>query len=254
MYKKNIIGAVKIILLLFFSSYAYAKNVLIIGGNRGIGLALVETYIGAGDNVFVTYRDVAKSEELLKIKNERLKVSQIDLLQKDAIEQIKNNFGDKELDIIIYNAGMFGYKSNRGPVLDSEDWLYSFQVNVVSFVQLSYAMVENLLDGQDKKIVAISSRRGSNAVNIQDGYVGRYSYRSSKAALNSAGVALADDLRKHHISVYLLHPGRVATEMTKYQGITPAESAKNIKRVIDNMQLEHSGTFLDVGTGKILPW
>lgn len=52
-----------------------------------------------------------------------------------------------------------------------------------------------------QKIIAISSRRGSNSVNIEDNYKGRYAYRSSKAALNSAMVALVQDLKQNNITL-----------------------------------------------------
>jgi NAD(P)-dependent dehydrogenase (short-subunit alcohol dehydrogenase family) len=102
--------------------------------------------------------------------------------------------------------------------------------------------------------VAISSRRGSNSINIQDQYTGRYSYRSSKAALNSSLVALSLDLKDHAIGVYMLHPGRVATEMTKFKGMKPERSALLIKQTIDELQITETGKFIDVESKQELPW
>jgi NAD(P)-dependent dehydrogenase (short-subunit alcohol dehydrogenase family) len=48
------------------------------------------------------------------------------------------------------------------------------------------------------------------------------------AALNSSMVALAQDLKIKGITVIMLHPGRVATAMTKFEGIRPEDSASKI--------------------------
>ena len=99
----------------------------------------------------------------------------------------------------------------------------------------------------------ITSRRGSNATNIKDEYKGSYSYRLSKSAVNSALVALAMNLKKIGITVLVLHPGRVKTKMTKYQGMPPNESAALIQNTISLASFTDTGKFIDVQNFQVLP-
>ncbi|NQY44086.1 MAG: SDR family NAD(P)-dependent oxidoreductase [Legionellales bacterium] len=244
----------KLMFLVFFNSVAFSKQVLIIGGNHGIGLALTKIYLKDGYKVYSTYRNKEKSQDLLNIKNVKLQIIHTDLLDEDAVDNIKKFIGFNSIDIMIYNAGMFGYKSNRSPILETEDWLQSFKVNTIVPIQLTFAIRDNILKGKQKKVAFISSRRASNTVNIKDQYIGRYSYRSSKAALNSSIVALATEFKELDITAIILHPGRVATAMTKFDGILPIESAKKIKTVIDSISIKQTGSFIDVTTNSIISW
>ena len=83
---------------------------------------------------------------------------------------------------------------------------------------------------------------------------GRYGYRSSKAALNSIGVSMSHDLKERGIAVALLHPGYVATDMTKHRGsISPKESVHGLYQVLNSLTLENTGTFWNY-RGEVLPW
>ena len=81
-----------------------------------------------------------------------------------------------------------------------------------------------------------------------------YGYRMSKAAVNMAGASLAQDLSPKGISVVLLHPGYVKTDMTGHSGmIDTAESAEGLLTRIDELTLESSGEFRHMN-GEQLPW
>ncbi len=83
---------------------------------------------------------------------------------------------------------------------------------------------------------------------------GSYGYRMSKAALNMAGVSLSHDLKSRKISVALIHPGFVKTDMTGGNGhIEASESAAGILSRIDGLNLESSGSFWHQN-GEKLPW
>jgi NAD(P)-dependent dehydrogenase (short-subunit alcohol dehydrogenase family) len=76
----------------------------------------------------------------------------------------------------------------------------------------------------------------------------------SKVALNIIGVSLAHDLKPRGISVALLHPGLVGTDMIGRAGdVTPDESAALLVQRIDECNLDNSGTFWRAN-GEILPW
>lgn len=83
---------------------------------------------------------------------------------------------------------------------------------------------------------------------------GNYGYRMSKTAVNMAGVNLAHDLKPLGITVVLLHPGYVRTELARYNGfIDPPESVAGLIARLDAATLEETGTFWHA-EGYQLPW
>jgi len=97
----------------------------------------------------------------------------------------------------------------------------------------------------------ITSRMGSVADNSSGG---RYGYRMSKAALNIAAVSIAHDLHPKGVSVAIIHPGLVGTQMIGGFGdITPDQAASRIRQRIEELSLETSGTFWH-SNGDVLPW
>lgn len=243
-----------IFLTITLCSSLFARTVLITGGNRGIGLALVKEYLGYGDYVYTTYRCEENFSGLLGLENKRLTTIKVDFTDDNCEKIISNVIADNALDIIIHNAGFFAHKTNYAPILDKTEWLNSFKINAIVPVTLTLALLDNLRKGTDKKVIVISSRRGSNSINTQDKYIGRFAYRSSKAALNSAAIALSEFLKEDQITTIMLHPGRVATKMTKFDGIDPSQSAQNIISVISEVTLADSNKFIDAETNQILPW
>ncbi|BCA96246.1 hypothetical protein TUM19329_26070 [Legionella antarctica] len=83
-------------------------------------------------------------------------------------------------------------------------------VNCISVVKLSDALLPNLQASMDKNIIVISSRMGSISENDR----GRsYAYRTSKAALNCVMRSFAIDVKDKGVHVMLMHPGWVKTAM-----------------------------------------
>ena len=104
---------------------------------------------------------------------------------------------------------------------------------------------------KDKKIIFISSQMGS----IDDNYSGRfYFYRSSKSALNSAAKSLAIDWKDKNISVLMLHPGWVKTDMGGESAkLEIPDSIQHMIQVISDLNLETSGSFVNY-EGNKLEW
>ena len=81
-----------------------------------------------------------------------------------------------------------------------------------------------------------------------------YGYRMSKAAVNIAGVSLAQDLRSQGIAIYLLHPGYVRTDMTGGKGfIDTIESARGLIARMYELDISQTGSFWHM-SGEELPW
>lgn len=217
--------------------------ILITGAARGIGLALTRHFAARGDRVIALCRQ--PSEELAQLEGIRI-IDDIDVTA-DASEQKLQTLLDKlPLDVLIHNAGVMSYESLQDLSLDR--LRHQFEVNSIAPLRLTHALLTNLRNGS--KVVFITSRMGSIDDNSSGGM---YGYRMSKAALNMAAKSLSIDLKPLGISVGVLHPGLVATDLTGEQGIAPEQAAQQLVERIDALTLENSGQFFHAN-GSSLPW
>lgn len=218
-------------------------NIVITGANRGIGLALVQQYVGQGHTVYAVCRHA--SDELKQTGASI--VSGVNLLDVETLASGLSELQDISIDILINNAGVLAAESIT-------DWSpatieQQFRVNALGPVLVTQTLLTRLNAGA--KVIMITSRMGSMADNGSGGY---YGYRMSKAALNAAGVSLAKDLAPQGIAVAMLHPGYVQTEMVGYGGDISAETAaERLVSRIEELTLETSGCFQH-SNGEVLPW
>ena len=229
-------------------------TLLITGANRGIGLELCEQYLDADWQVHAACRDPNNATRLSVLADkypESLTVHTLDVSNAEQILSLKTELGDKPIDILFNNAGIYGSDSAEFGNTNTEDWLKTFNVNVISPMKMVEAFAENVALS-DKKIIAnMSSKMGSIADN---GSGGSYSYRSSKAALNMTMTSAAHDLKESGIAVVLLHPGWVRTTMGGPNGeLSSEESAISLRLTLSNVTLQDSGNFFDID-GSYIPW
>ncbi len=224
------------------------KNILITGANRGIGLKFAEI-LSANNNIYATARDITNADELKKFDN--VDLLELDLLDKDSIKSFCSELKDIPLDIIINNAGIFQDEQMEETILDPELWLDEIMINAVGPVVLSQKLKENIMSGNDKKIIFISSQMGSIDDNYSGGY---YFYRTSKSALNSAAKSLSIDWKADGISVLMLHPGWVRTDMGGSNAKLDIDtSVSKMLDVINSLDMSKTGAFLNY-EGKKLEW
>lgn len=220
-----------------------SHTVVVTGANRGIGLALVQEYLGRGDRVYALCR--APSEALLQTSAQI--VIGIDVASASVGQRLASALAEVKVDILINNAGILRDESLGG--IDYDSISEQFQVNAMGPLRVTEALAGQLPRGA--RVALITSRMGSVADNTSGG---RYGYRMSKAALNIAGVSLARDLKPAGVAVALLHPGYVQTDMVGNRGDIPAqEAAHRLVARIDELNLENSGTFWH-SNGEVLPW
>lgn len=218
------------------------NSVLITGTNRGIGLELCRQLVARGDGVIAVCRRASSDLQALNLRI----IEGIDVASHEGIISLQAQLGDVGLDWLINNAGILSTEALDN--LDFDAMERQFKVNALGPLRVSTALLPNLSAGS--KIGIITSRMGSVGDNTSGGY---YGYRMSKAAVNMAGRNLACDLRERQISVTLLHPGMVATEMTGGQGVSPSHSAKGLIERMDALNMSASGSFWHA-EGEQLPW
>lgn len=222
------------------------KNILITGANRGIGLELTKK-LAKQNQIFATTRTMSSDDELHSIENTN--VYQLDLLDDKSMDELIHRLDEVPIDLVINNAGIFHDEQFNG--LNHDLWLDEMKVNAISPISLTHRLKNNLVNGKDKKVVFISSQMGS----IDDNYSGNYYfYRSSKAALNASAKSISIDWKDDGISVLILHPGWVQTDMGgKTAKITVEESVSGMIDLINNHNLKDTGIFLNYA-GKKMEW
>jgi NAD(P)-dependent dehydrogenase (short-subunit alcohol dehydrogenase family) len=173
----------------------------------------------------------------------------VDVTSASSLADLAERLRGNRIDLLINNAGLLRQSSLEGIESELQDWRDQFEVNSLGPIRVTSVLRNHLNDGG--KVAIITSRMGSIADNTSGG---AYAYRMSKAAVNAAGVSLANEFRDRGIAVGLLHPGYVKTGMTGNTGHVDAdEAAAMLLERIDELDMGLSGSFRHAN-GDHLPW
>lgn len=215
---------------------------LVTGANRGIGLALCKALKDQGDQVIATCRNSALALDSLGVRVE----TGVDMANQQSIDALAGKLEGVTIDVAICNAGIWGHQTLED--MNFEEMQYVINVNAIGPLRIVSTLQNHFVKGS--KIALITSRMGS----IEDNTSGaRYDYRMSKAALNAAGKSLAIDLTSRDISVVMIHPGYVKTDMSPNGAVSAADAAAGILSRIGELNSGNSGRFLHQN-GEELPW
>lgn len=220
------------------------KNILISGTSRGIGYALVETFLSQGHKVISVSRS---SDHVISLQTRyphQLFPFTVDLSQNDTSIASELASLDLKIDAVINNAGQL---INRPFfVMSDQDWNAQFQANVMTTVRLIRSALPFMQ--QPSSIVNISSMGGFQG---SSKYPGLSSYSSMKGALSILTECLATELEKASIHVNALCLGAVQTEMLSqaFPGYSAPIDATTMASFIAHFALVDSSLF----NGKIIP-
>jgi NAD(P)-dependent dehydrogenase (short-subunit alcohol dehydrogenase family) len=224
-------------------------TVLITGASRGIGLEFVRQYAAAGWKVLACCRKPGTATELNKVTGD-VTVFALDVDDDANIAGLARQLKSVPIDVLINNAGISRPEATTLGQVSSEVWLQVFRTNAIAPLKMAEAFLPHLEAGKEKKLIAITSRLGS--IELNEG--GRYSYRSSKAALNSAWKSLAGDTAGKGMICVVFHPGWVQTDMGgKAAPVTPKQSVAGMAKLISGFGKKDNGTFRNYD-GESLPW
>ena len=225
------------------------SRVLITGASRGIGAELAKQYAAAGDDVIACVRDPEAAPGLADV-NGAVTVQQMDTGNPASIAAAAEAIGDGAIDILINNAGAVGGARQALDDLDLEEWHRTFDVNTIGPLLIARAFKSNLAASGDGKLMTLTSQLAASTWPMG----GMYLYSSSKAAVNKIVQALARDWKDEPITVALVHPGWVKTDMGgPHAAIGPDESASGIRSVIAGLSKADSGRFYK-WDGEIHAW
>ena len=239
------------------------KRMLVTGGNRGLGLKIVQQAVADGAHVVVVGRK--SSDELDALGWSVTVITGVDMCDDAAVKALPDRVG-APVDYVINNAGYFPGTA-EGETLASMDFpeqLKQIDVCAVGPLRVSSALYNAGKVSKDGgKIIIVTSQAGSvdwRFTQCPEG--GNYGHHMSRAACNIGGVLLALELKKAGVPVVLLHPGFNRTEMTaKYSHIWDiegaVESSVGAKRVLyESLRatMEQTAKFINCEDGLEIPW
>jgi short-subunit dehydrogenase len=225
------------------------KNALITGANKGIGLEFVRQLKNKGYYIFGCCRNPEEALELHKVADE---IIQLDVTNDTEIASLQQALNNRPIDLLINNAGVSGERGVTIGNIDRENFINLLNVNCISVVKLSEALLPNLQSSEEKNILVISSRMSS----ISDNDSGKsYAYRASKAALNCVMRSFAIDVKAKGINVMLIHPGWVKTEMGGVNALIDVQTSVDgmLKQAEKQLSKSHADA-LHRYDGELIAW
>ena len=178
-----------------------SRVVLVTGGNRGIGLACAKAFAAAGNKVAITYRGEAPADagDLYCVKCDVTNTEQVEA----AFTDIEDKLGSVE--ILVSNAGMTIDKLVLR--MTDEDFSDVLDANLVGGFRAARRAVPKMMRARWGRIIFVGSVVGSI------GQAGQANYAASKAGLIGLARSLAREFASRNVTVNVVAPGPIATDM-----------------------------------------
>ena len=177
-----------------------SRSVLVTGGNRGIGLAIAQAFVEAGDDVAITFRSGEPPEGFLAVRCDVTDAAQVEA----AFEKIEAEHGPVE--VLVANAGI-----TRDTLLlrmSEDDWSAVIETNLTGSFRVAKRAAKAMLRLRRGRIVLVSSVVGLL------GSAGQVNYAASKSGLVGMARSMARELGSRSITTNVVAPGFVETDMT----------------------------------------
>ncbi|MBT4162364.1 MAG: SDR family oxidoreductase [Gammaproteobacteria bacterium] len=218
------------------------STVMIVGATRGIGLEMVRQYAADGDIVIACARDTGAATLLDEVAAgiESVTIEQLDIADPASIDAAAERIGDGAIDKVVIVAGVAGGNQQTLDDLDIEAWHDTLNANTIGPALVARAFKRNLIASGNGSLMIISSQVGASTWPLG----GMYIYSTTKAAVNRVGKILSIDWKDEPITVSIMHPGWVQTDMGGAQAeLTVEESASGIRTVLSGLTKKDSGNF-----------
>ncbi len=185
--------------------------VLVTGGSRGIGAAIVRRFVEEEAKVYFTYlssRSDAAAVAHSTIRPSHAICMACDVRRKEDVEKTVDEILEKEssLDFLVNNAGVI--RDGLFLTMQDEDWSEVLETNLGSVYLFSKAVAKQMVMQKCGRIINISS------VIAELGGFGQANYAASKGAINAFTRALASELASKGVTVNAVAPGMVNTQMS----------------------------------------
>lgn len=210
------------------------KTVIVTGGSRGIGKAIIEKFAREGYNVILNYNRSSESAQRIEKEFKNVNIFKADVTNRKEIQAMidytNKTFGN--IDILVNNAGTgcTGLLQD----LSFEEWQEVFNVNVNGVFNCTQLVLPQMLQKHSGKIINISSIWGMTGASCE------VAYSASKSAIIGFSKALAKEVGPSGINVNVVAPGIIMTDMVSQYSIEEFDEMR------DQIPLGEIGTTEDV--------
>jgi len=246
----------------FDGSALAGKRVVVTGGNRGLGLALVERLAACGASVIATCRSSKGDlpEGVQVIEN-------VEMQDVASIQAMVASL-DAPVDIVINNAGYFPdiheTITDAANPLNFEEELKQIDICAVGPLRVCSAFYQAKKLAEGARLIIITSQAGSAEwrKTQNSGAGGDYGHHMCRASCNIAGVLMSEEFKQYGFPVVMLHPGFNRTDMTKkyehiwdVEGAVPTcDGAKRVLHEVVQVDMSKTGQFINCEDGLQIPF
>ena len=199
-----------------------SRVVLITGGSKGIGLACAKAFAALGDKVAITYNSSPPPPEFFGVKCDVTDTAQVDA----AFAAVEEHFGTVE--VLVSNAGIT--KDTLLLRMKEADFTEVIDANLTGAFRVVKRATPGMLKARTGRIILMSSVVGLL------GSAGQANYAASKAGLVGFARSLARELGSRSITVNVVAPGPVETDMTA------ALTAEQLQTITSSVPLQRMAT------------
>lgn len=220
------------------------KVIIVTGGSRGIGAAIVRILANEGHQVVLNYnqsKELAENiKQELKQEGKEIDIFKADVSKREEVKELIKFVIEKyrKIDVLINNAGIAQEKLFTQ--ITDEDWNTMIQMNLNSVFYCTQEVVPYMITNQKGSIINISSIWGVTGGSCE------VHYSVAKAGIDGMTKALAKELGPSNIRVNSIAPGAINTDMNK--NVTQ-EEWEELKQEIP---LESIGKTIDIA--KCVKW
>ena len=196
---------------------------LVTGANRGIGKAIVESFLAHGaSKVYLVVRNQASTQALHRLYGDKVVTLQADVTDAESISKLASQAGDA--NIVVNNAGVLVPADPLSEHIEAS-LRKEFEVNVFGLVRVANTFAD-ILQVNGGAFVQINS-----VVSIKN-FTPFSSYSASKAAAYAITQGLRDKFAKQGVSVLSVHPGPIDTDMGVEAGFDETDSVSIVSEGI----------------------
>ncbi len=185
-----------------FTDEFKGKRVLVTGGTKGMGEAVVRRFVLGGASVATTARSPLHGDQELAL------FVQADLGTQEGVQQVTGHILQewKGVDILVNNVGGSEAPNGGFQALSDADWQRALDVNLLAAVRLDRAFVPGMIERRSGIVIHISSIQHRLPL-----YDSTLAYAAAKGALRTYSKGLANEVGPKGVRVNMVSPGFIET-------------------------------------------